>query len=153
MVLKPPLVGEAGVCLCEQVRPWSNQQATSKYSCESSSVAVTSGLTGHVLTTDQECKARPCVRVPFSFLLHLFMNNSTFGSVLASKKICCRCGKIHGVAPIGRHGRVDQCNYHFGRVSSRKGRYLVVLFHLLDMPAPMLFREKWNKVFSSISIC
>ncbi|XP_037654334.1 RNA exonuclease 1 homolog isoform X2 [Choloepus didactylus] len=38
----------------------------------------------------------------------------------ASKKICCRCGKIYGVTPSGKHIRIEECNYHFGRVLGHK---------------------------------
>ncbi|CAD7687705.1 unnamed protein product [Nyctereutes procyonoides] len=37
-----------------------------------------------------------------------------------SRKICCRCGKIYGVTSTGKHSRVEECNYHFGPVLSRK---------------------------------
>ncbi|XP_073737427.1 RNA exonuclease 1 homolog [Callorhinus ursinus] len=37
-----------------------------------------------------------------------------------SRKICCRCGKIHGVTPTGKHSRVEECNYHLGPVLSHK---------------------------------
>lgn len=84
---------------------------------------------------------------------HLFMNNSTSCSVLASRKMCCRCGKICGVTPAGKHSSVEECHYHFGRLVSPKGRYLVVPFHLLEEPVPKRWGEKWNKVFSSMCIC
>ncbi|XP_034519882.1 RNA exonuclease 1 homolog [Ailuropoda melanoleuca] len=37
-----------------------------------------------------------------------------------SRKICCRCGKIYGVTPAGKHSRVEECNYHFGPVLRHK---------------------------------
>ncbi|XP_005660112.2 RNA exonuclease 1 homolog isoform X2 [Sus scrofa] len=37
-----------------------------------------------------------------------------------SKKMCCRCGKIYGVTPEGKHSSVEECNYHFGRLLSQK---------------------------------
>ncbi|XP_035579368.1 RNA exonuclease 1 homolog [Zalophus californianus] len=37
-----------------------------------------------------------------------------------SRKICCRCGKIRGVMPTGKHSRVEECNYHLGPVLSHK---------------------------------
>ncbi|XP_032491231.1 uncharacterized protein LOC116755618 isoform X5 [Phocoena sinus] len=71
----------------------------------------------------------------------------------ASRKMCCRCGKICGVTPAGKHSSVEECHYHFGRLVSHKGRYLVVPFHLLEEPVPKRWGEKWNKVFSSMCIC
>ncbi|XP_047625178.1 RNA exonuclease 1 homolog [Phacochoerus africanus] len=67
-----------------------------------------------------------------------------------SKKMCCRCGKIYGVTPEGKHSSVEECNYHFGRLLSQKGTYLVVLFHLFDEPVPKQLREEWNKICSSM---
>nr|XP_035962264.1 RNA exonuclease 1 homolog [Halichoerus grypus] len=37
-----------------------------------------------------------------------------------SRKICCRCGKMYGVTPAGKHCRVEECNYHFGPMLSHK---------------------------------
>ncbi|KAF0879719.1 REXO1 exonuclease, partial [Crocuta crocuta] len=37
-----------------------------------------------------------------------------------SKKVCCRCGKTYGVTPAGKHSRVEECYYHFGRVLTHK---------------------------------
>ncbi|XP_029057944.1 RNA exonuclease 1 homolog [Monodon monoceros] len=30
--------------------------------------------------------------------------------------MCCRCGKIYGVTPAGKHSSVEECHYHFGRL-------------------------------------
>lgn len=89
----------------------------------------------------------------FFFSPHVFMNNFTSYFVLASKKICCRCGKIYGVTPTGRHSRVEECYYHFGRVLTHKGKCLVVLFRLFDKPVPELFREKYNIQFTVFVKC
>ncbi|XP_049566986.1 uncharacterized protein LOC101276190 [Orcinus orca] len=34
----------------------------------------------------------------------------------ASRRMCCRCGKIYGVTPAGKHSSVEECHYHFGRL-------------------------------------
>ncbi|XP_066897488.1 MOB kinase activator 3B isoform X1 [Kogia breviceps] len=34
----------------------------------------------------------------------------------ASRKMCCRCGKIYGVTPAGKHSSKEECHYHFGRL-------------------------------------
>lgn len=54
------------------------------------------------------------------------------------------------MTPTGKHSRVEECYYHFGRVLTQKGKYLVVLLHLFDKPVPELFREKCDKLFSSL---
>ncbi|XP_066897491.1 MOB kinase activator 3B isoform X4 [Kogia breviceps] len=38
----------------------------------------------------------------------------------ASRKMCCRCGKIYGVTPAGKHSSKEECHYHFGRLVSHK---------------------------------
>nr|XP_045374719.1 RNA exonuclease 1 homolog isoform X1 [Camelus bactrianus] len=48
------------------------------------------------------------------------MNNSYF--VLASKKIYCRCRKIYGVTPAGKHSGVEEHHYHSGQAFSHKVR-------------------------------
>ncbi|XP_057576640.1 RNA exonuclease 1 homolog [Hippopotamus amphibius kiboko] len=40
----------------------------------------------------------------------------------ASRRTCCRCGKIYGVTPTGK--QTGECHYHFGRVLSHKGQVL-----------------------------
>ena len=80
---------------------------------------------------DQECRGKALHPGP-RFSSHLFRNNSP---ALASRKTCCRCGKVYGVTSTGRHSRTEECHYHFGRVLSHKGEYLVVLFHLFDKPS------------------
>ncbi|XP_045418077.1 RNA exonuclease 1 homolog [Lemur catta] len=57
---------------------------------------------------------------PGSILLNSGMTKPLLND--ASKKICCRCGKIYGVTSSGKHSRVEECNYHFGRVLSHKVR-------------------------------
>ncbi|XP_055435671.1 uncharacterized protein LOC129650915 [Bubalus kerabau] len=68
---------------------------------------------------DQECRGEALHSGP-RFSCHLFRNNSP---VLASRKTCCRCGKIYGVTSPGRHSRTEECHYHFGRVLSHKVLY------------------------------
>nr|XP_012619840.1 RNA exonuclease 1 homolog isoform X2 [Microcebus murinus] len=55
---------------------------------------------------------------PGSILLNPGMTKPLLND--ASKKICCRCGKIYGVTSSGKHSRVEECNYHFGQVLSHK---------------------------------
>ena len=85
----------------------------------------------------------PCTSIHFSF--HIFMNNFTSYFVLASRKICCRCGKIYGVTSTGKHCRVEECNYHFGPVLSHKGKCLVVVFHWVTGQCPSCWGKSGMK--------
>uniref|UniRef100_H0XTK9 Exonuclease domain-containing protein n=1 Tax=Otolemur garnettii TaxID=30611 RepID=H0XTK9_OTOGA len=74
------------------------------------------------LLTEEELREnnypQPHPEKPGRILLNPGMTKSLLRD--ASKKICCRCGKIYGVTSSGKHSRIEECNYHFGRVLSHK---------------------------------
>ncbi|XP_060093169.1 RNA exonuclease 1 homolog [Heteronotia binoei] len=39
---------------------------------------------------------------------------------VSSRRICCRCGKIYSVSSSGKHVRIEECNYHSGRILKHK---------------------------------
>ncbi|XP_043422733.1 putative exonuclease GOR [Prionailurus bengalensis] len=61
---------------------------------------------------------QPSPEKPGSILLNPGMTKALLNDT--SRKICCRCGKIYGVTPAGKHSRVEECYYHFGRVLTQK---------------------------------
>ncbi|XP_031532906.2 putative exonuclease GOR isoform X3 [Vicugna pacos] len=71
---------------------------------------------------------------PGSVLLNPGMTRTLVND--ASKKIYCRCRKIYGMTPAGKHSGVEEHHYHSGQAFSHKGKYLVVRFHLCDQPVP-----------------
>ncbi|XP_007177058.2 uncharacterized protein LOC103015293 isoform X1 [Balaenoptera acutorostrata] len=67
----------------------------------------------------------------------------------ASRKMCCRCGKIYGVTPAGKHSSREECHYHFGRLFlvAQKGGTAVVKVSLdpLGVRSPSAIQPKvWN---------
>ncbi|KAM6187509.1 RNA exonuclease 1 homolog [Sarcoramphus papa] len=38
----------------------------------------------------------------------------------AFKRVCCRCGEVYAVTSSGEHRRIEECNYHSGRVLEQK---------------------------------
>ncbi|XP_053462096.1 uncharacterized protein LOC128596528 [Nycticebus coucang] len=80
-------------------------------------------LKDYLLTEEQLCEnnyPQPHPDKPGRILLNPGMTKTRLRD--ASKKICCRCGKIYGVTSSGKHSRREECNYHFGGVLSHKDR-------------------------------
>nr|XP_008249094.2 RNA exonuclease 1 homolog isoform X1 [Oryctolagus cuniculus] len=102
-----------------------NSETTGFQKCEKKNVltgvTLYRHLRNHLLTEEQLREnnyPRPNPDKPGCVLLNPCMTKTSVND--ASKKICCRCGKIYDVTPSGKHSRVEECYYHFGQVRSHK---------------------------------
>uniref|UniRef100_A0A5F9D1D5 RNA exonuclease 1 homolog-like domain-containing protein n=1 Tax=Oryctolagus cuniculus TaxID=9986 RepID=A0A5F9D1D5_RABIT len=124
-----------------------NSETTGFQKCEKKNVltgvTLYRHLRNHLLTEEQLREnnyPRPNPDKPGCVLLNPCMTKTSVND--ASKKICCRCGKIYDVTPSGKHSRVEECYYHFGQVRSHKGKCSGVVFHLSGKPAGRLVQKK-----------
>lgn len=75
--------------------------------------------------------------------------------VEAFKRICCRCGATYSVNSTGKHIRMEECNYHYGKGITKKGKYLLfphssahvlpyIFLHLIGLCLKKMNSSRWG---------